>query len=90
MRLDINGARYAWMGVNLLPFIDRKRLLHAMSKLNHKLSEHEVEMNKRGEICIFMEKIDKGELSGLMQALNQIDVSKVKAVELMPCFKRGD
>jgi len=21
-RLDVNGAAYAWMGVNLLPFID--------------------------------------------------------------------
>jgi len=26
VKLDINGARYAWMGVNLLPFIDRERL----------------------------------------------------------------
>lgn len=31
-RLDINGARYAWMGVNLLPFIDKRRLLAAMAK----------------------------------------------------------
>ena len=28
--LDINGARYAWMGVNLLPFIDKARLVEAM------------------------------------------------------------
>ena len=31
-RLDINGARYAWMGVDLLPFIDRQRLLKAMGE----------------------------------------------------------
>lgn len=32
VELDINGARYAWMGVNLLPFIDRQRLRDAMIK----------------------------------------------------------
>lgn len=32
VKLDINGARYAWMGVNLLPFIDRERLKVAMIK----------------------------------------------------------
>ena len=30
VELDINGARYAWMGVNLLPFIDRQRLRDEM------------------------------------------------------------
>jgi 5'-3' exoribonuclease 2 len=29
-RLDINGAAFAWMGVNLLPFIDQERLFKAM------------------------------------------------------------
>jgi len=29
-RLDVNGAAYAWMGVNLLPFIDQERLFKAM------------------------------------------------------------
>ena len=27
----MNGARYAWMGVNLLPFLDRERLKAAMN-----------------------------------------------------------
>ena len=31
-RLDVNGAAYAWMGVNILPFIDMPRLLVAMNK----------------------------------------------------------
>jgi 5'-3' exoribonuclease 2 len=39
-RLDINGARFAWMGVNLLPFIDRARLVAAMKKVE-KLTDYE-------------------------------------------------
>ena len=34
-RLDINGAAYAWMGVNLLPYIDNDRLLKAMRKADN-------------------------------------------------------
>ena len=32
VKLDVNGARHAWMGVNLLPFLDRERLKVAMNK----------------------------------------------------------
>lgn len=31
-KLDVNGAAFAWMGVNLLPFIEPKRLQVAMDK----------------------------------------------------------
>jgi len=31
-RLDVNGAAFAWMGVNLLPFISIERLMTAMGK----------------------------------------------------------
>ena len=34
VKLDINGARYAWMGVNLLPFIDRVRLQKAIKRVD--------------------------------------------------------
>lgn len=51
-KLDINGARYAWMGVNLLPFIDRERLVKAMKKVEN-LSENEKLRNKLGEIYLF-------------------------------------
>jgi len=48
-RLDVNGAAYAWMGVNLLPFINKERLLNAMNKADGnqtKLTEAERERNK--------------------------------------------
>jgi len=57
-KLDVNGAAYAWMGVNLLPFIDKPRLLKAMAKADEnqkKLTPAERERNKpAGDICLFI------------------------------------
>ena len=57
VKLDINGARYAWMGVNLLSFIERPRLVKAMNEADgdeSKLTPHEKERNRRnGDIRLF-------------------------------------
>ena len=58
-RLDINGARYAWMGVNLLPFIDRERLVKAMATVEN-LTDHERERNRLGNIYLFVEREEEG------------------------------
>lgn len=58
-RLDINGARHAWMGVNLLPFIDRPRLLKAMKKADEggeKLTQREKERNSHGKVKLFLQQ----------------------------------
>lgn len=58
--LDINGARYAWMGVNLLPFIERQRLVDCMNEADKNeanLTAHEKERNRRfGDIKLFFKK----------------------------------
>ena len=58
-RLDVNGAAYAWMGVNLLPFIDMPRLLGAMAKADEgysKLTDFERERNQlSGDISLFLQ-----------------------------------
>lgn len=58
-RLDINGAAYAWMGVNLLPFIDTERLISAMTRADEdqtKLTIAEKERNKAsGDIVLFIQ-----------------------------------
>jgi 5'-3' exonuclease len=52
--------RYAWMGVALLPFIDRERLVKAMKKADRNgkaLSVHEREdLNKKGDVIVFFEE----------------------------------
>lgn len=44
------------MGVNLLPFIDRKRLVSAIRKVEKGLNKSEVERNSFGCNVIFVEK----------------------------------
>ena len=46
--VDLNGKKFAWQGVAILPFIDGKRLLEAMSKKYPLLSTDEVARNEIG------------------------------------------
>ena len=51
IKLDINGQKYAWMGVNLLPFIDADRIQKIVKdKIDKKeISDYELILNERGE-----------------------------------------
>lgn len=54
--IDMNGKKMAWQGVALLPFIDEKRLLDAMSPRLSKLTDEEVRRNKWGSNVLFVGK----------------------------------
>ena len=43
--IDMNGAKMAWQGIPLLPFIDEKRLLDEVEKVYLTLSPDEIERN---------------------------------------------
>lgn len=52
--IDLNGKKFNWQGVAILPFIDQKRLLDAMATRYPGLSPDEVERNSVGqEILMF-------------------------------------
>ena len=52
--VDLNGKKFAWQGVALLPFIDEKRLLDAMGTKYPLLTEEEHKRNEFGEeVLIF-------------------------------------
>ena len=52
--IDLNGKKFAWQGVALLPFIDMKRLLDAMGKKYPLLSKEEHARNEMGKDVLIM------------------------------------
>ncbi|CCG80728.1 5'-_3' exoribonculease Dhp1 [Taphrina deformans PYCC 5710] len=55
--VDLNGKKFAWQGVVLLPFIDQARLLEACAKGYQLLTTEESKRNARGyDQLIFSEK----------------------------------
>lgn len=68
-RLDVNGAAYAWMGVNLLPFIDQERLFKAMKEADkdqNNLTPEERNRNKRiGDVYVYFRKTETPSLKCL-------------------------
>ena len=52
--IDLNGKKFAWQGVALLPFIDEKRLLDAMATKYPMLSAADVKRNEKGKDALIM------------------------------------
>ncbi|KAJ3343486.1 5'-3' exoribonuclease 2 [Gonapodya sp. JEL0774] len=53
-KIDLNGKKYAWQGVALLPFIDEKRLFAALQDVYPTLTPEEVRRNSRGYDRLFV------------------------------------
>ncbi|KAI4278058.1 MAG: hypothetical protein LQ337_001281 [Flavoplaca oasis] len=52
--IDLNGKKFAWQGVALLPFIDEKRLLDAMATKYPLLSAEDAARNETGKDVLIM------------------------------------
>ena len=52
--LDVNGHPYTWMGVNLIPFIDDKRIRIAVSKNLHLFNKEDNERNNMGKTLVYV------------------------------------
>uniref|UniRef100_A0AC35TJG3 5'-3' exoribonuclease n=1 Tax=Rhabditophanes sp. KR3021 TaxID=114890 RepID=A0AC35TJG3_9BILA len=52
--IDLNGHKFAWMGVALLPFVDQERLLDCLNSNMDGLTEDEKRRNIRGENILFV------------------------------------
>ena len=55
-KLDVNGKRFAWQGVILLPFIEEERLLAAIEDKITSLSQEEIMRNSLGETFLYCAK----------------------------------
>lgn len=69
-KIDLNGKKYAWQGVALLPFVDEKRLLETVQTVYPQLTEAEVKRNTRGDDVFYVRKGHRGYsyLLGLYEA----------------------
>ncbi len=54
--LDLNGKRYNWQGVVLLPFIDENRLVRVAEKAAEDISNEETERNTLGVTYLYIHK----------------------------------
>ena len=50
---DLNGKKYSWQAIALLPFIDAQRLRTALAPLDATLTEEEAERNTHGSELLF-------------------------------------
>uniref|UniRef100_A0A4Y0BJ93 5'-3' exoribonuclease n=1 Tax=Anopheles funestus TaxID=62324 RepID=A0A4Y0BJ93_ANOFN len=53
-RIDLNGKKFAWQGVALLPFVDEKRLFKATDPKVPLLTEEEQLRNQNGDAKLFL------------------------------------
>lgn len=53
-KIDLNGKKFAWQGVALLPFVDERRLFKALKPYYKKLTEEEIRRNKRGDNRLYI------------------------------------
>ncbi|EEC18123.1 5'-_3' exoribonuclease, putative, partial [Ixodes scapularis] len=69
-KIDLNGKKYAWQGVALLPFVDERRLLETVKTVYPTLTEDEVKRNIRGDDVFYVRKGHRGYsyLLGLYEA----------------------
>ncbi|XP_056639488.1 5'-3' exoribonuclease 2 homolog [Diorhabda sublineata] len=59
-KIDLNGKKFAWQGVALLPFVDETRLFKALEPYYKKLSPAEIKRNIRGDDKLYVSPKNKG------------------------------
>ncbi|OAF71372.1 hypothetical protein A3Q56_00864 [Intoshia linei] len=55
-QIDLNGKKFAWQGVALLPFVDKKRLEDAIDEVKDQLTPGEEKRNRHGSDLLFVGK----------------------------------
>ncbi|XP_058087536.1 5'-3' exoribonuclease 3-like [Magnolia sinica] len=88
---DTDGKRYMWQGVTVLKFIDEKRLLPEIEKLEDKLKDEEIRRNAVGlEVIFVLASHDLGSqvsslccrcvlVSGNEQIVNKVKIDSKKS-----------
>jgi 5'-3' exoribonuclease 2 len=80
-KVDLNGKKFAWQGVALLPFVDERRLLETLEEVYPNLTTYEVQRNTLGSDRLFIGR--KNEAYDFLLALYEGQPTK-DPVELDP------
>lgn len=59
-KIDLNGKKFAWQGVALLPFVEEKRLFKALEPYYDKLTTAEIRRNLRGDDRLYVSSKHSG------------------------------
>ena len=54
LQIDLNGKKYAWQGVALLPFVDEVRLKEVLKDVYPLLTKEEIRRNVRGDDRLYI------------------------------------
>jgi 5'-3' exoribonuclease 2 len=80
-KIDLNGKKQSWMGVALLPFIDEKRLLDAISTVEHTLTEEERARNTLSKDILYVHSSLDSLAPQLMEVVLQMKNSITLSIE---------
>nr|CDJ90100.1 Putative 5-3 exonuclease domain containing protein [Haemonchus contortus] len=86
-RIDLNGKKFAWQGVALLPFVDEVRLLRTLETVQDTLTEEEKARNTTGPNRIFIGK--KHPAFDFFKELYSNVNGEVNSVDIDPAFTYG-
>ena len=79
-KIDLNGKKYAWQGVALLPFVDEERLHQALETMYPTLTPAEIARNVRGDDRLFVREGYKG--SEFLKGIYNEDVDMEVSLDL--------
>ena len=79
-KIDLNGKKYAWQGVALLPFVDEDRLKNTLKSVYPKLTEEEKRRNKLGDDRLYIRDCHAG--FNLLHSIFTEDFDKEQEVQL--------
>uniref|UniRef100_A0A803SMQ2 5'-3' exoribonuclease n=1 Tax=Anolis carolinensis TaxID=28377 RepID=A0A803SMQ2_ANOCA len=86
--IDLNGKKYAWQGVALLPFVDERRLRAALAEVYPDLTPEEKRRNSLGGDVLFVGKHHP--LHDFILEQYKSDEKQAVGIKPSPVLKPGD
>jgi 5'-3' exoribonuclease 2 len=79
--LDLNGKKFAWQGIALLPFIDQERLLNAIRPIHETLPPHEKHRNTFGR-DVYLVRVSHPSAAQVLDLYEMADAAKASGTTM--------